>query len=114
MPAPVNKGIMVGETAVVSNGMGKPSLIFGGYKYRINRKNSKLISWACVKDECGKCKGKLKTILQYEIASKTDHSCVPNLAGVEVEVKLENCIKRAREDVSVPVHTVYREELSDT
>jgi hypothetical protein len=33
---------------------------------------------------------------------------------VEVKIKLENCIKRAREDVSVPIHTVYKEELSDT
>jgi hypothetical protein len=33
---------------------------------------------------------------------------------MEVKVKLENCIKRAGEDVSVPVHTVYKEELSDT
>jgi hypothetical protein len=66
----------------------------------------------CVKDKCGKCKGKLKTTLQYEIVSKTDHSCVPNLAVIEVKVEFENCIKRARKDVSVPLHTVYKEELS--
>jgi hypothetical protein len=114
MPARVNEGIMAGKTAVVSTRMGKPSLIFGGFQYRNHRQNSKLISWVCVKDKCGKCKGKLKTTLQYEIFSKTDHSCVPNLAGMEVKVKLENCIKRAREDLSVPVHTVYKEELSDT
>jgi hypothetical protein len=33
---------------------------------------------------------------------------------MEVKVKLGNCRKRAREDVSVPVHTIYKEELSDT
>jgi hypothetical protein len=33
---------------------------------------------------------------------------------MEFKVKLENCINRATEDVSVPVHTVYKEELSDT
>jgi hypothetical protein len=32
---------------------------------------------------------------------------------VEVKVKLDNCRKRAREGVSVPVHTIYTEELSD-
>jgi hypothetical protein len=101
-------GIMAGEIAVVSTRMGKPSLIFGGYEYRIHRKNSTFISWVCVKDKYGKCKGKLKTTLQYEIVSKPDHSCVPNLAGMEVKVKLENCLKRATEDVSVPVHTVYK------
>jgi hypothetical protein len=68
----------------------------------------------CVKDKCGKCEGKLKTTLQYEIVSKIDHSCVPNLAGMEVKVKLGNCRKRAREDVSVHLHTIHREELSDT
>jgi len=40
-----------------------------------------------VDDKCGKCKGKLKTNLQYETLSKTDHSCVQNLAGIEVRVK---------------------------
>jgi hypothetical protein len=104
---------MAGEMAVVSTRMGKPSLIFGRYQYKIHSKKSKLISWVCVKDKCGKCKGKLKTTLQYEIVSKTDHSCVPNLVRMEVKVKLDNCGKRAREDVSVPGHTVYREELSD-
>ena len=43
-----------------------------------------------VQDKCNKCKGKLKTNVQYEILSKTDHSCVPKLAEVEVKVKLDN------------------------
>jgi hypothetical protein len=97
---------MADEIAVVCTGMGKPSLIFGGYQYRIHGKNSKFISWVGVNDKCGKCKGKLKTTLQYEIFSKTDNSCFPKLAGMEVKVKLENYIKRAREDVSVPVHSL--------
>jgi len=57
---------------------------------------------------CGKCKGTLKTHLRYEILSKKDHICVPKLAGIEVKVKLDNCGKRSREDVSVPVHAVYK------
>jgi len=44
--------------------MGKPSLVFSGYQYRIHQKSSKLISWVCVADKCGKCKGKLKNNLQ--------------------------------------------------
>jgi hypothetical protein len=32
---------------------------------------------------------------------------------MEVTGKLDNCRKRAREGGSVPVHTIYREELSD-
>jgi hypothetical protein len=59
-----------------------------------------------VKDNFGNCKGKLKTNLQYEILSKTDYSFVPNVAGIEVKVKLGNCRKLSREDVSVHVGAV--------
>ena len=55
---------------VVSTRMGNPSLSFSGYQYRNHRKNSKLINWVCIKDKCGKCKGKLKTTLQHEIVSQ--------------------------------------------
>jgi hypothetical protein len=48
-----------------------------------------LISWVFVPDKCGKCnKGKLKTNLQYDIFSKTEYSCFPKLAGMEVKVIL--------------------------
>ena len=68
----------------------------------------------CVKGKCGKCKGKLKTNLQYEIVSKMDYSCVPKPAGIEIKVKLENYRKKKnREGMSVPVPTIYKEELSD-
>jgi len=43
--------------------------------------------WVRVKDKCGKCKRKPKTTLQCEVVSKTDHSFVPNLTGMEVKVK---------------------------
>jgi hypothetical protein len=62
---------MVGEIAVVSARTAKPSLTFSGYQCRIRRKNSKLICRVNVKDKCGKCKGKLKTTLQYDIVSTT-------------------------------------------
>jgi len=83
-----------------------------------------LISWARGNDGCGKCKGKLQTDLPYETLSKADRSCVPQLAGIGVKVKLGNCRKRARKDVPVPVPVpmhvpvpgravyVYKEQLS--
>ena len=43
---------------------------------------------------------------EAEILSKTDCSFVPDVAGVEVKVKLDNCRKISREDVSVPVGAV--------
>jgi len=48
--AGVSKLNTSGEIALVSNRMGKPSLVLGGYWYRINGKNSRFIIWMCVKD----------------------------------------------------------------
>jgi hypothetical protein len=59
-----------------------------------------------VKDKCGQCKEKLKTNLQFKILSKTGYSFVPNLAGIEGKLKLDNCRKISREDVSMPVGAV--------
>jgi len=61
----------------------------------------KIRGWVSVKDKWIKGKGKLQTILQYEMVCKTDHSFVPTLAGMEDEVKVHSCRKRAREDVTV-------------
>jgi hypothetical protein len=47
------------------------------------------------------------------MVSKMDHSCVPNLVVMEIEAKLYNCRKRAREDVSVSVHAIYKKEQLD-
>jgi hypothetical protein len=49
------------------------------------------MSWVFVDDKCAKCQGKLKTNLQYETLSKTDHSCVQNLPGIGVRLTLDNC-----------------------
>lgn len=46
--------------------------------------------------------------LKHKIGSKTDHSCVPKLAGMEFKVKLENHKKITKKDVSVFVHTIVR------
>jgi hypothetical protein len=54
-----------------------------------------------------------ETNLQCEVVSTTDYSSVPELAGMEVKVKLDNCRQTNIEDASVPVHKIYREELSD-
>ena len=52
----------------------------------------------CVKEKCGTCKRKLKANLQYELLSKADLSWVPNPAGIEFTVKVENCRKRATDE----------------
>jgi hypothetical protein len=53
-----------GETGLVYKRVKNPFLVFSGYQYRIHQESSKLISWVCVKDKCGKCTGKLKNNLQ--------------------------------------------------
>lgn len=67
----------------------------------------------CVEDKYGKQKGKLKNNLRYKILSKTENSCVPNLAGIKIEAKLGNCRRRTKEKLSVTVHAIYKEDLSD-
>jgi hypothetical protein len=53
--------IVTSKIALVSKEIGKSSLGFDGYQYRIHWKNWKLISWVFIKDKCDKGKGKLKT-----------------------------------------------------
>jgi hypothetical protein len=55
----------------------------------------------------------LKTNLQCEVVSTTGYSRVPELAAMEVKVKLDNCRQTNSEDVSVPVLKICREEMSD-
>jgi hypothetical protein len=100
---------MTGEIAPISKRMGNSSVVSNGYQYRIHGENSELIT-GCVKNKCGTCKRKLQTKSQYEILSKADLSCLPNLAGIEVTVKLENCRKSYR-TMSVPVHAIYKKEF---
>jgi len=47
------------------------------------------------------------------LVSETDHSFVPDLAGMEVIVKLDTAQRRASREVSVSVDTICKEELTD-
>jgi hypothetical protein len=75
---------MAGEMTVISTRIKKKFLDFSGYQYRIHLKNSNLIILVFFKGKSGKCKCKLKTNLRYRNFSKTDYSCVSELAGAEV------------------------------
>jgi len=86
----------------------KPVFDFSGYQYWYQPQNSKL-SWVCVKDKWGKCKGKLKTtwLVKRTIVS----------FQTQLEWRLQwNWItagKRVGEEVSVPVDTICKEEWTD-
>jgi hypothetical protein len=66
-----------------------------------------------VKDKWVNSKGKLKTTLKYEMVSIMAHGFFPTLAETEGEVKVDSCRKRGREELTVLVHKLCREELSD-
>lgn len=103
---------MDNKCEVTSTKTGKPSLVLEGYQYRVHRKNEKCISWVCVKDKKEKCKGSLKTTIQYEVLQQMAHTCIPNVAEVEVKKAIINCKKRVRDKVSVPVNVIYQEEFT--
>lgn len=102
------------EPYVITTKKGKPSLVFGMYSYRVHKTTQEYISWLCIKEKKSKCRGRVKTTLQHAIipATTMEHSCVPNKAELDVNRARHNCRKRAREEVSVPVNVIYKEEFS--
>lgn len=102
------------ESYVITTKKGKPSLVFGGYSYRVHKTTQENISWLCIKEKKSKCRGRVKTSVLHEIipGTTTEHSCVPNQAELDVNRARHNCRKRAREEVSVPVNVIYKEEFS--
>lgn len=90
---------------------GKQCLILDGYQYRIKRNNGS-IKWTCLKEKSGPCSGSVKTDFHYAVIEKTDHVCIPNPAEIEVKKVVEVCKKRSREELSVPVHKIFKEEIS--
>jgi len=66
----------------------------------------------CVKDNCVKCKGKLKNTFQDEMAGKTDYRFHPNLGERKLKIKLDTCRKVLVKVDSVPVLAICKEEFS--
>lgn len=91
---------------------GKPCLAVDGYQHRIVKKDDEKIFWICLKYEKSKCRGAVKTDLQNNIISRNEHTCLPNVAGVEIKKALQNCRKRVREETSVPVHKIFQEAMT--
>uniref|UniRef100_A0A0A9XIY3 Fructose-bisphosphate aldolase B n=1 Tax=Lygus hesperus TaxID=30085 RepID=A0A0A9XIY3_LYGHE len=99
---------------VTSTSRGKQALVFDGFRYRCHRKTEKCTSWVCVNDKKSRCPGSLKTTPNLTILSRTSHICT-EVGTIEQEViaKKEQCRKRAREELSVPVHVIFREEFGE-
>lgn len=58
-----------------------------------------------------RCKGSVKTTTLYELLDSTPHQCVPNVAEVEVQKAKYVCKKRAREEISITVRSIYNDEF---
>lgn len=102
----------VGRMEVTSTSRGKEALLLDGFRYRCHRKTEKFKSWVCANDKKLKCPGNLKTTPNLTILGRTSHTCTQiGTIEQEVTVKTDQCRKRAREELSVPVHTIFREEF---
>lgn len=92
---------------------GNTCIVVDNYQLRRYREKEDIIIWVCLKEKKEKCKGRVKTTKQFEVVSKIPHTCVPNVAEIEVKKIMEKCKKRVREDVSVPVNKIFQEEMSE-
>lgn len=106
------KILLMESLEIMLTSKGKPCLVLDGYQHRISAKNDDSISWLCLKNEMTKCNGRVRTNHDNIVLSKTEHSCVPNLAEIEVKKTMQKCKKRVREELSVPVHKIFREEMA--
>lgn len=97
---------------ILSTSKGKPSLVINGYQHRLHRKFKETISWLCIKSKKEKCKGSVTTDFNHAVIRRNDHSCIPNIAEIEVKKTMENCKKRVKNDVSIPVSKIFREEFA--
>lgn len=82
--------------------------------YAGNRYNQKLVNknsttrWTCASRTCS---GSVTTDSNNTVIYKNQHSCIPDLAKTEVEKCLQNCRKRARDELT-PVPKIFHEEIS--
>lgn len=99
---------------VIKTNRGKPLLILGGYRYRVDRTSESGISWRCVNERSqSKCRGRAKTTLDHKLLNSTTHQCVPDEAANEVLKTKYNCKKRVREEENTPVNQIYKQEFAN-
>lgn len=55
-------------------------------------------------------RGNTQINLQNEVLCENDHFCIANAAEIEVRREVENC--KNKEDISVLVNVIFKEEIS--
>ena len=91
---------------------GKDFPVTEGFGHHLFRRSDVKIAWWCYKTRSQKCEGTIKTHLKYEITENTEHSCAPCIAQIDINRKMRTCRKRVREEISVPVKKIFKEEIS--
>lgn len=99
---------------IIETNRGRPCLILDGFCYRLHRKTDEYTGWLCVNEKKeSKCHGKLKVSKTGEVICTQQHRCTPNVAETEIRKKMYVCKKRAREEITVPVCQIFKEELQE-
>ena len=98
---------------IIETNRGKPCLLLDGYTYRLHRKRASYTGWLCINEKQSKCHGKLKVYVNGQMVLTQPHRCVPNIAVTEIRKKMYVCKKRAREEITVPVSQIFKEEFQE-
>ncbi|XP_054720557.1 uncharacterized protein LOC129230179 [Uloborus diversus] len=89
---------------------GDKLLIFDNYLYRINKKNNGRTFWKCTLKNYCKARITLKNDVTEKIQGSHDH---PPDEGKNLRKEFYHQLKKkSREEASVPVNKIYREELA--
>lgn len=89
----------------------RPVLLYSGYKFHFKRANrNNTTRWVCVEKSCG---GSVTTdnANPNSVLNKKEHSCVVDIAKIEVEKSRYRCKQRAREELT-PIPEIVRQEFS--
>lgn len=88
---------------------GARSLIYGGYKYVINRRGRDgRIFWRCAKSRA--CTGSVTTLEDEVLSSRDTHNHPSNPVELESE-KIVSSLKRKAMETAQPIPTLYLNEV---
>lgn len=99
---------------IIETNRGRPCLLLDGFCYRLHRKRATYCGWLCVNEKKeSRCHGKLKVYSNGQVFLTQAHSCKPNVAVTEIRRKMYVCKQRAREEITIPVSQIFKEEFQD-
>lgn len=94
---------------IVKSKRGGDVLLLNGYRYQLQRANTKHKVWRCVRRNI--CNAYLKTN-STTVLSEDAHSCQQNFIENEIKAKMDECKRRA-ENEDTPLSTIYAEVFQE-